>query len=229
MAVMNNYNLTKEQKELLRKLVELIRDGKLVEPIVPIFTAAGASIMLKEGGLPVSRNVAGDFQAYYEADLVSTRPTKGGTLVYSIKQAGYDAVDSNFAMPSKQAEVQYYIGAIIQTMSGGNLQAVGLANAEISQIVNDPVLLQSQVETLTSKLLETVKSELNGEVLIQYVQVVNELKQELLKEAPKETVFKKLANSLSFLGDIEGTISLAVRAWPYLYPLMLIAVERLKV
>jgi hypothetical protein len=114
-------------------------------------------------------------------------------------------------------------------MSGGNIQTVGLAkDAEISQIVNDPALLHSQVEALTKNLLEEVKAFLSGDDLIQYSQAVRSLKEELLAERPDPSVLKRLTGTLSFFADVEGTIALTVRALPYLYPLLLIAAERLQ-
>lgn len=99
---MNGYNLTQRQKELLQNLVALIRKGKLEEPILPISFASGEyHFNLKEGkDWVVIGDVRGDLIALCDADLMSsTRGVKTGTQVYHIKQAGYDAVDNNFASP----------------------------------------------------------------------------------------------------------------------------------
>jgi hypothetical protein len=88
-------------------------------------------------------------------------------------------------------------------------------------------LLQSQVELLTEKLLDTVKPELGDSQQIQYAENVQELKEQLLAEEPSASVLKQLVGRLAFLADIEGAIALVARAWPYIYPLLVIAAEKL--
>jgi len=110
---------------------------------------------------------------------------KGTNRLYSIKQAGYDAADNDFEVSPSHVGAQLNIGAIINTMSGGSVQAVGIAdNAEISQVVNDPALLRSQVDALAENLLDAVKSALTGDDLIKYDQAVRSFKEELLAEKP---------------------------------------------
>ena len=225
---MNGYNLTDGQKELLRKLVRCVREGKLEEPILPIGTQTGYFIQVC-GEENIGFKWTGDLDALCDANLMSFRWNRKGTnRLYSIKQSGYDAVDNDFEVSPSHAGAQFNIGAIINTMSGGSIQAVGFAdNAEISQVINDPALLHSQVETLTERLLDEVKSVLAGNDLIEYAQAVRSLKEQLLTEGPDSSLLKRLTRTLGLLGDIEGTIGLMVRIWPYLYPLLLIAAERL--
>jgi len=109
-------------------------------------------------------------------------------------------------------------------MSGGTIQAVGAAShTEISQIVNDPEMLRSQVEDLTNQLIEAVKSELVASELMVYMKAVNDLRDQLLSGEPDPSLAKRLLGTLAFLGDVEGTIGLMVRVWPYVSPLLMIA------
>jgi len=62
----------------------------------------------------------------------------------TLTATAYEAVDSDFESLPVSSGAQVTIGAIIHTMSGGNVQAVGIAqHAEISQLINDPDLLRS--------------------------------------------------------------------------------------
>jgi hypothetical protein len=118
----------------------------------------------------------------------------------------------------------YNIGAIIHTMSGGTIQAVGAAShTEILQIVNAPEMLRSQVKDLTNQVIEAVKSELAASELTVYMKAVNDLRDQLLSGEPDPSLAKRLLGTLAFLGDVEGTIGLMVRVWPYISPLLMIA------
>lgn len=226
---MVGYNLTARQKELLRKLVEYEREGRLEQPLRFVL---GPGIQLTDGGvLEAEGNLHGDLAALYEADLLGLTYGSRGQRLYDIGQAGHDAVDKDFELPLFPAESQVSIGSvgvIVLEMSGGSIQAAGVAdNAKLTQIVNDPALLQSQLEDLTAKLLDEVKSTLTGTDLIEYVQSTQDFKEQLSADEPNPALLKRLASKLALLADIEGTIGLVVRVWPYLYPLLLIATERL--
>ena len=138
----------------------------------------------------------------------------------------FDAVDSGFALPD-EATTRITIGAIIQSMSGGNVQAVGIAqDADISQVANDPDLLRSQVEALTENLLDEVKSSLKVDELADYAQAIRDLREQLLAERPQPTLIRHSVRTIGLLGDIEGTIGLMTRVWTFLHPLLLIAAAR---
>ena len=124
---------------------------------------------------------------------------------------------------------QYNIGAIIHTMSGGTVQTVGLAShTEISQIVNDPEMLRSQVEDLTNQLMEAVKGTLMPSELTAYIKAVEDLRDQLLSSEPKPSRVKRLLGTLAFLANVEGTIDLMVRVWPYISSLLMIAATILR-
>ncbi len=131
-------------------------------------------------------------------------------------------------IPESQIPTQVNIGAIIRDMSGGNVQAVGLSNnSELNQLVNDSDLLHKKLDELTEQLVDVVKSELSSKELMAYLQTIEKLKKEIKSEKPSPSVLQKLFASISFLGDVESTISLATRVLPYLYPFLLIASQKL--
>jgi hypothetical protein len=112
-------------------------------------------------------------------------------------------------------------------MSGGNVQAVGVVqDAEVSQVVNDPDLLRSQVEALTESLLDEVKHSLSVDELAEYAQAVQALRDEIVAQEPRPPVVRKLVRVIGLLGDIEGSIGLMTRAWALLHPLLLIAAAK---
>jgi len=109
-------------------------------------------------------------------------------------------------------------------MSGGTIQAIEAAShTEISQIVNDPEMLRSQVGDLTNQLIEAVKSELAASELTAYMEAVNDLRDQLLSGKPDPSLVKRPLGTLAFLGDVEGTVGLMGRVWPYISPLLMIA------
>jgi len=124
---------------------------------------------------------------------------------------------------------RYTIGAIVHSMSGGTLQAIGEAErSTITQIVNDPQILQAQVEELVTQLLEAVKAELPASELSKYTNSAQHLKEELLSSKPDASAIKRLLQTLAFLGDVEGTIGLMVRAWPAVSSLLMLAAGALQ-
>ena len=164
-----------------------------------------------------------------DADLLGLRYNSRGDKIYTIKQSGYDAVENNFVAPELPASAQINIGAIIHEMNNGNIQAVGFSShSELQQTVNDPVILKEKIDGLANELLDAIKTELPAEKLIAYIKSLDELKQQLVAEKSSPPILEKLFRVLSFTGDVEGTISLMTRVWPYVYPLLIIASERLK-
>ena len=68
---MNGYDLTDRQKELLRKLVRCVREGKLREPIAPVSTDQGYFIWFRGGGsLEHQGDLIGDLDALCDAGLM---------------------------------------------------------------------------------------------------------------------------------------------------------------
>lgn len=223
---MPGYNLTSEQKKLLNIIVTNLRDGTIREPLIPAWAGISSQIIgIKDR---FGTNLIDNLNTLCEEGLLGSRLNSRGEQIFSVKQSGYDAVDNDFEPPFHIEGTQVNIGAIIHEMSGGNVQTVGFANqAEVRQIVNDPELLNNKVESLTNELLDVVKNELLGDELIKYVKSIEQLKEQLIIEEPDLSLLEKVLKTLSFFGDIEGTISLMARAWPYLYPLIILGAEKL--
>lgn len=98
---MNSFNLTESQKDLLRLLVEKVRSGVAREPLLAIGMPDGYLLDPVQGGdsFPIEGWGLGDLDALVDEDLVSMRVGSKGSGLYSVKQAGYDAVDSDFSAP----------------------------------------------------------------------------------------------------------------------------------
>jgi hypothetical protein len=223
---MAEYNLTSQQKELLKTIVDQMKSGRAQEPLIPVSSHSGSSIIGIQGSF--GRNLLGDLEILSEADLLGFRYNGKGDKIYTVKQSAYSAVENDFVIPESQVSTQINIGAIIRDMSGGNVQAVGLSNnSELNQLVNDPDLLHEKLNELTEQLVDVVKTELSSRKLMEYLQSIEELKKEIESEKPSPAVLQKLFSSISFLGDVESTISLATRVLPYIYPFLLIASQKL--
>lgn len=223
---MATYNLTEKQKKLLTTIVEHIKTGQLEEPIITSCTFSGCEIIGIDEKF--GHNLLGDLESLCDADLMGYCYNSNGNKKFSVKQAGYEAIINNFVIPEKSVSPQFNIGAIVGEINGGTLQAIGLANgSDVKQIVNDPQLLATEINSLTNQLLEVIKADLSADKLLAYINQIDELKKEVTSEKPSQSVLQRLFNSLAFMGDIEGTISLAARVWPYIYPILVIAAQKI--
>jgi hypothetical protein len=94
---------------------------------------------------------------------------------------------------------------------------------DIDQIAADPLLLHTTVEELIANLLEVTRSELRGPALLEYNRTARELKEALYhgRLSPKEV--QEYARKLA---GLEEESTLMLKAWPYLYPLLLLAEKR---
>lgn len=217
----------KLSRNLMNDIISLVKeDGQRIDNIIAsvqteMIFVDDATLPIEEGDKIIHELPNGQVEKYL---ILDTGFKKGLRMIpdhYQIKVRKETAVQDRTTSPVNQ-----YIGTIIHgNVSGGNILSVGLANAQVSQIVNDPALLQSELETLLGKLLEEIKPELKGEDLIQYVRAVDELKQYLLdQERSDPSFFKRIIGTVSFLGSIDGTINLTAKAWPYIYPLLAVAI-----
>ncbi len=81
------------------------------------------------------------------------------------------------------------IGAIIGTMTGGNVQAVGSAvNSDVPQVVNDADLLREALDDLGDQLINAVRTDLPANDLSAYVEAVNEFKEEMQGHRARATI-----------------------------------------
>jgi|WetSurMetagenome_2_1015567.scaffolds.fasta_scaffold181160_2 hypothetical protein len=226
---MARYNLTPQQIELLNILVKGVKSGEVEEPIIPNQWISSSRWKIDGIKTELNDNLISDLNVLCKADLLVSLNSGQRKKSYSIKQSGYDAVENNFVMPELPPSTQVNIGAIIHEMNNGNIQTVGFSSqSELQQTVNDPAILKEKIDDLTNQLLDAIKTELPAEKLITYLRSLDELKQQLIAEKSSPSILERLFRVLSFTGDIEGTISLMTRVWPYVYPLLVIASERLK-
>lgn len=223
---MANYNLTTRQKEVLQRLVESVKSGRAQEPLIVVCTFQDCEVI---GVGTFEHSLSGDMEILCDADLLGFKYNSRDDKIFTIKQSGYDAVETNFVAPELPPSSQINIGAIIHEMNNGSVQAVGFSShSELQQIVNDPAILKEKIDDLANELLDAIKTELPAGKLIAYIKSLDELKQQLVAEKSSPSILERLFRALSFTGDVEGTISLMTRAWPYVYPLLIIAAERLK-
>jgi len=82
--------------------VERVRSGESGEPFLPIGSRDKYSLHPLHGGesFDIEGWGPGDLDALVDSDLLSARLNSQGTsYLYSIKQAGYDAIDTDFSAP----------------------------------------------------------------------------------------------------------------------------------
>jgi len=222
---MNTYNLTESQKDLLRIIVKSDDEEQLVEKGVVLIMPGNDQYML--WGCKITLDSLTDLEALCDEDLLD-KMSSGSSPKYRVKNSARTAIANNFNKPLDQSEPRFTIGAIIGSINGGSVQAIGNAlNSEIKQIVNDPQLMQSYLEEIADKLLNEVKAELSVKEYAKYQEAVESLKQQLAKEKPSESVVKKMIQSISFLGDIESSIGLMLRVWSFVQPFVTIAALKL--
>ncbi|MBN1935452.1 MAG: hypothetical protein JW934_12360 [Anaerolineae bacterium] len=239
------YNLTDTQRELLRWLVSQVRTGKLSEEFWVVWMFDGGEIGEWQGEHP--KITRGMLDALAEAELVQCVPHyktisrtvgKANPRLHTsqsetnrsciITRRAFDAVDNNFVMPDVSPETQVNIGSIIHNMSGGNVQAVGFAQeTEFSQLVNDPELLCSQIDNWIEELVDKVKPDLAAADLVTYIQTAQELKDQIVQDKPNPSMIKRALATLGFLGDIEGSVGLIIRIWPFITTILPVIVARL--
>ncbi|MCK6463186.1 MAG: hypothetical protein L6Q29_05225 [Candidatus Pacebacteria bacterium] len=223
---MNTYNLTESQKELLRTIIKSDDDGELVEKgIVLVMPEGGGKYML--WGCKLSVGSFADLESLCDEDLLD-KVSGGSNPRYRIKNSARTAIANNFNKPFDQLESHLTIGAIIGSVNGGSVQAIGnTLNSEISQVVNDPQLIQPYLEQIAEKLLNEVKAELSVREYAKYQEAVESLKQQLSEEKPSESAVKKIIQGISFLGDIEGSVGLMLRVWSLVQPFVTIMALKL--
>ena len=222
---MSKYNLTESQKELLRTIVKSDDEGHLVEKGVLLMILGNDQYTL--WGCKLTLDSLSDIESLCDEALLS-RMSGGSSPKYRIKNSARIAIASDFDKPLDQSETRFSIGAVIGSVSGGNIQAIGNAlNSEISQAINDPQLIQSYLEQYSEKLLNEVKAELSVREYAKYQEAVENLKQQLLEEKPSIPAVRKLVQSISFLGDIEGSVELMLRVWSLVQPFVAIIALKL--
>jgi hypothetical protein len=222
---MSDYDVTDEQKSLLRLIVKCDDEDKLAEKGFVMIMRGDDKYSLF--GCRVELESLADLDALCDAGLLSREYSKRDP-VYRIMNAARRAIANDFHAPPAQSVPQVTIGAIIQTMSGGNVQAVGHAQeSEISQVINDPELLRSHVQDLTDRLLNEVKPALSTDDYQRYFEAIQDLKKEVQTKEPNPNLIKRLVRTIGLLGDVEGTIGLMTRLWPLIQVLLMLVAAKL--
>lgn len=135
--------------------------------------------------------------------------------------SGEQFVREGVSAPSGGVNVNVAIGAFIQAMHGGNVQAIGNAiGSEVSQVVNDPEQLEALIDGIADQLVEAVRSELPRKELAAYTRAVEDLTAELQRPQRDPSKIKRLLSTLALVADIEGTAGLMTRVWTILLPLV---------
>lgn len=224
---MTSYDITKEQKQLLKLLVKNIKAKKITEPIIPEICSNSYSI---EGiDKKFGRNFIWDMEALGEAGLMEftyNRYSSQGNRIFTITRAGYQAVENNFvfAMPEEPETAPDSLEVMLGEINIGKIQAVWFANlSEIHHIVNDKSLLAETLEVLTNQLLEAIEPEISAYKLTSYKRNIRDLKAQITADDPSPSTLQRLFASLSFMESMGDSIVLAEKALPYLYPLLVIA------
>lgn len=228
---MQLHQLKTQQKELLRTLVGFLQAGTLREPIAPfpVGNPTTQFVLYLRGRDSFRFKQISDLDALVDVGLLSFRWNRHGTgKLYTVTDAGYTAVATDFTLsaPDNLAR-SFNIHDIIRAMSGG---MVGISDIgdhiELSHIVQDPFLRPQVVGTLGSYLCDAVRPELTTALFVSYATAVRQLQDEVLRPHPNPQRLEQLASRLSLMDGIPGSLTTMLKAWTYLYPLLLIGAVR---
>jgi hypothetical protein len=108
-----------KNKQLLKIIVENIKEGKDIEPLIPSITLQDSQIIGIDHQF--DRTLDLDLEALCEADLISGIYNSVGGKVYTVKQSGYDAVANNFGTSES--------GQVMDSSIKGNTPKIFLSTA----------------------------------------------------------------------------------------------------
>ena len=173
-----------------------------------------------------TRQINQQLEVLERGGLIELSRSMGGNHSALLTVAGRQLLEEGEVDPLGTTSVNIAVGAIIQAMYGGNLQAIGNAiGSEITQNINDPAQLEMLIEKFSGQLLEAVRTELRVSDFAKYAETVSALAEELKRPKPNESSIRRLFGALSFAANIEGSIGLMERVWPHLWPLLLLAAK----
>lgn len=219
-------HLNARQKSLLQKLVGFIIDGKLKEPIVPFplrNPSTHYAIYLR-GEQSFKFKRISDMDALCDADYMNFRWNRiGTTKLYTITKTGFEAAQSNFRLAPGLYGINTNLQEIITAMSGGAIQIPELdSNLDVVEIALNPVLRHEHVDILIEGLQKEAESALPWKMFLEYSRVITEFQQELLRIHSDVTRLKQLAAKLTLTEQLTGPFSFTLKAWAFVYPLLLI-------
>jgi hypothetical protein len=131
----------------------------------------------------------------------------------------------------------FQIGAIIQgSVENSQIQAIASAvNSTVRQVVENTSSedFRRIIAAAVEDMVQAVKGELNLDELSEYLKLAKDFQNEIARQTPDKSGLRRLLSGLSFLADIEGTVSfgdralkLAERVLPYV-PLIVNYLNRL--
>jgi len=213
------YKLTPNQKELLSTLVKAIRNEGSGETFMDISAGAKHIIISSSGSKAKIIEVKSieDLDVLVMNGLAIRDFTRNGSKKYTILQSAYDAVDNDF-----EIEVKTYppsVGVqVFGDIRGGNVEGIGFANkSSIEQTINNPIQLQREIERLIESLISSISSDLSASQIAEYRKTTEELKKEFKSGQKKESNFRRIIATLSFINDTTSSIQLVVKVLPYIY------------
>lgn len=116
------------------------------------------------------------------------------------------------------------IGAIIHTMSGGTVQAVGQANySTISQSMNDTQALRAEFKALSDQFVGAIQDQLPEHKIAGYMEKLGELERELVSRRPNESILNRMLGGVFAMSAAEGTIQFTARIAPVIAQLTVLA------
>jgi len=142
-----------------------------------------------------------------DAYHVQQDPFAGVTLTPS----GRNAVRDDFQQRSVLSFEQN-IGAVFHgPVTDSTIQSIAVAaNSNVQQAISqgDTDALRAEIAQIAEKLIEAVKTELNVDQLVAYVNAAMRLKEEVQKPNPDPSIIQRLSGLLSFAGDLDSAIEL---------------------
>lgn len=227
---MTKYNLTAAQQQFLSTLVRLTNEGKLKDPIVPIPVQNGKSgtleyvLHLRGEDSFYFKNI-GDLDIFCNMGFMTFRWNRQGIgKLFTLTQSAVSAVENEFELPFSPPGPRFRPDLIIQAMTGSfDPTQPSHLSPELGQITADPILLHSTVEALLYSIIEEVRPTLKGHQLLDYSKTLNDFREAVFhgRIAPKD-----LQIYARRLAGLDQEFPLLLNAWPYLYPLLLIAEKR---
>ena len=217
--------LNERQKDLLRKLVSYLSEGKLKEPFVPFPLGNPTThyvLHIRQEKSFKFKHIS-DLDVLCDADYLSYKWHRlGSTKLFSITKAGYDAVKNGFQTPNGGSSI--LLNDLLVTMSGGAFEVPKFdGHLDIMQVALDPVLRHTAVSTLIHALQNHVRNQLPWDVYRTYHERCQQLEAEIMRPHPNESRVQTLASDLSFTGDIKAPLPVTVQVWTFLYPLLIIS------
>jgi len=142
--------------------------------------------------------------------------TMGGTSgIRWITATGVEYYESN-----KNPVPLIQIGAIIQgSVENSQIQAIASAvNSTVRQVVENTSTedFRQIIAAAVEDMVQAVKGELNADenvdALSEYLKLAKDFQRETARQPPDKSILRRLLSGLSFLADVEGTVSFGDRA-----------------